>query len=593
MTAIVYTWDILRVTRVDSGTFTITFVDASRPAEQTVGMGPVPDEPLTQQLFEACVASIAVNGGSWQSTTTLSKAVRQAGHLSWWLCAEGVRDFSEDGLQLATLRRALEEFDTPGKRTLNKLLGRVLRSHNPRGSTLAQALANTKYMVVPGTTEPYPDETADAIRASARGVFYELLERQRKVLEDLGVKVHGRAWLRLSAEEVEAVVRQRWGHLEDAPVPKRNATTAELSAWVLLNAGSQAEPWRWRDDLAALEAALFPTDAALTAALILHCFADDTGLNRSVMLRTAVNDLVYTGDENAVLELVKARNHTVDRIPTFIYADTTLGGLIEMLVGLTRFSRLYRRRRLKGPDGTVHPSADRLYALHRRQAERIRTLDQSEITGAWRSAAFTRHWPADAPARDQVGLRFAALRLKVLERQIKKGPGGDVHGHTRRTRVHYLQHVLPDRSLAAHLARGQDAMLQAADAAFRSTKRVGAALDGGDVVDLGVTTCTNAGQDPDDTSQPCSLGLAACFTCECGWRTADNVPGLIALRDYTLERGAIDVAEWIEGEAGLLHTFAVETLERFPRLIVDRAEAEADLDLLKAIVHSLYTEIRR
>ena len=55
--------------------------------------------------------------------------------------------------------------------------------------------------------------------------------------------------------------------------------------------------------------ALYPRAAFLTAALILQCLTELSGLNLSAMLRTEPSDLVYTGKSSGMLKLQRPEPH--------------------------------------------------------------------------------------------------------------------------------------------------------------------------------------------------------------------------------------------------------------------------------------------
>ncbi len=103
----------------------------------------------------------------------------------------------------------------------------------------------------------------------------------------------------------------------------------------------------------------------------------------------------------------------------------------------------------------------------------------------------------------------------------------------------------------------------------------------------------SGGQDPQSEALPCSLGLAACFTCPNGYRTVDHIPGLLALEAYTELIGSNDPDEWEHGDAGILNFYAKQSLEQFSRTVVNQVRTGTDLRGEMAVIHGLYTEFRR
>jgi hypothetical protein len=429
---------------------------------------------------------------------------------------------------------------------------------------------------------------------------------QRAVLADIGVDLDGRRWLQLPADDLVAWAAEEHPELCDAPPPTYSADRQTVIAWALLHPAAFA-----RTDgrqivrsgrfvaVDPIGRALHPGAAVLTAALIIHCLAEDTGLNLSTMLRSDPADLVYSGEEHALLHTAKARNHSEDRVPVRASSMFTTGGLFEALTGLTRFTRHYRMGQLAAL-GMTSTVANKLYVEHRADVGTCEILANHRIHQAWRSVEFDPHWRLADLSRDDCGLRFQALRSKALQRRLRRDPDGDVEGHGKRTRLHYLAHVLPEHVLAAQATGAQDDIVAKALEQFVPVQQAdhGAAKDlaaakRSDLLDVVVGVCTSAGNDPDDHTAPCSLGLAACFTCPNGYRTLDHIPGLLATVAFADIVRDNDPDEWENGEASLLHHYATECLQQFPKTVVDAVHTRTDLTAHIVTISSLYTEMRR
>jgi hypothetical protein len=597
-----HTYDIRKVLSVDYATLSIRFTDAAHASPRAVRLDVDAQLPVAAQLLEAVAESIAVFGdGQWESSETISNAVGWVQRVVRTLAAGGIDDLADEAVDLPLLRQVLEPFPASAKRTLNKLVGRALRSSHPDGDALARALQNTRYMVSDPTEAPYDDEEVDAIQRAARGVFDEAFKSQRDQLRILGYDTSDRSWLRISAEEILDDVRRRHGALEGSRQPSFSAPREVQLAWALLNPASfgrsVGRPPLLGAALPVIGRALYPPAAVLSAAAILHCLAELSGLNLSTILRTEPSHLSYTGSEHAIVDLAKARNHSEDRIPVHTGSNNTLGGMIEALTGLTRFSRHWRAVHLD-TDGQKPEIVDRLYVEHVSDPLRAEVITNQRLHYGFRQEPFERHWPPGAP---KAGLRFRSLRRKALERAVAANPGADVHGHTERTRVHYLANVLPDHVLTAHAAAAQDAILSAALAKFSSVdslpderaRRLSAAVAEGRSADVVVSVCTSGGNDPDRDDRPCSLGLAACFTCPNGFRTVDHIPGLLATLEYTALVRDNNPDEWENGDASSLHFYAQESLRQFPTTVVDEVRSAIDLAPLVTTIDVLYTEFRR
>ncbi|MFE7330760.1 hypothetical protein ACFU8W_38630 [Streptomyces sp. NPDC057565] len=601
-----HTYDVKAVHSVDEDRLTITYSDAAHAERQSISLrSGLPATPAARQLLVGMARSLKVYGdGDWESAYMLNGLASACTRLLVRLEARGVRDFASPVVTLPILRDALDDFGDTTKRVLNKLLARVLRVHHPRGQALAQALSNTTYMVRESRTEPYEDEVADAIEASARGIFAGAFIAQRSVLADFGVDVSKRAWLSVRAADLIADARARYPALSER-VPRPIEPRAKLIAWTLLNPRAVVTWGRKRfvgmlgPTMLEIGRALHPPIEVLTAALILQCLADNEGLNLATILRTEPSDLFYTGSRHGVLQTAKARSHSEDDVPVRIESMYSLGGVVETLTGLTRFSRHFRAESLVG-DEDVPEIVNKLYIEHRDDPGKAEILPTTRIHHGWRNSAFDEHWPNPDVDRRGLGLRFRALRNKSLERAIAKDPNADVQGHSERTRLHYLANVLPDHTLTKLAGEAQNDWLDAALAKYApvSVATSGPAQELAQVepeklLDLQASVCSNGGNDPDEPERPCSLGLAACFTCPCGYRTADNVPGLLATVAFTEIIRDNDPDEWENGEASVLHHYASKSLEKFSRSLVNTVRAKVDLTRHIVIINGLYTELRR
>ncbi|MFO8076838.1 MAG: hypothetical protein R6T85_12055 [Egibacteraceae bacterium] len=464
-----HTYDIVAVHEVDLDALSISYTDAAHAAPQVMRLR-ASATPAARQILQGIADSISVHGdGMWESRYALVNGAAAASRLLEEMSVRQVNDLASPDLTIQELRACIEPFESGTKRTLNKLIARVLRKINPNGVALAIALKNTSYMVKEASTELYDDAEADAIEYAARGVLSDAYTAQRKLFTAMGYPTDGRTWLRLDADEVIEAAQERQPRLAGAPQPTSRAPYLEQIDWALLNPGAfGVAPGRTKVIGATMQhigEVLYPPHYVLTAAAIVQCLAEQTGLNLSVILRTSPSDLVYTGEDTAMVSVAKARSHSEAALPVKTESLFSLGGLIELLVGLTRFARRYRRRALATDDG-MPEIADRCYVEHKRDPAKSEILTNERLHHGWRSRAFDAHWPTDEIDRGQLGLRFNALRRKALERAIAIDPAADVHGHTERTRIHYLANVLPEHTLASHAESAQDDMLDRALASF-------------------------------------------------------------------------------------------------------------------------------
>ena len=603
-----HTYDIVEVVNIDYANLALVYRDAAHALPQRVQFRIDDQTAAARQVFQGIVDSLALVGdGQWESSYTLGPRMGVLAKLVEVFHADGIDDFSSTSVGLTELRNAIEKFDSGSKRSLNKLMGRVLQTCHPNGQVLAKALRNTSYMVKPARIDLYEDAEVKAIEHAARRVFDAAFKAQRDIFKTLGYEVGGREWLRIPAHEVLDSIRLRFPSLRQVDHLPLNTPFVEQAAWVLMH--PERFPHKGgrkggavRDErLASLSLALYPSRTTLVAAAILHCLCDLSGLNLSVILRTEPADLVHTGNSTGVVSLAKARNHSEDRLAVRTESNNTLGGLIEALTGLTRFAREYRVNYFRSAGRQIPIVTNRLYVEHTSDPSQAKIIPDSTLHHGWRNQIFDNHWPDDKVARSSVGLRFNALRRKALERAINEDPKGDVHGHTSRTRLYYLQNVLPNHTLVQYAVAAQDNIAGTALERFTSVtestdpavRELALAVSSGETADLLASVCVSGGQDPQSEALPCSLGLAACFTCPNGYRTVDHIPGLLALEAYTELIGSNDPDEWEHGDAGILNFYAKQSLEQFSRTVVNQVRTGTDLRGEMAVIHGLYTEFRR
>lgn len=632
------TYDITEVLDVDEDHLTITVRHTGAFQPYTFSLG-VPGTQAARQMLRAIAASITVSttadaGSGWESVATLMYSVTYCRAVLEQLTAAGLDCFADDRVDIPLLRSLYEPLNESSKRNAVHLLARILQAEHPNGRPLAYALKNTRFPVEDSNTVTYDEPVADAIETAARGVWTDQYTLTRSVFERLGHDVRtgrGRGWLHTSAAEIIDWAQRTHPDWTDpnARQPLDGVFEHEM-AWALthpeqfgMRQGRQQSLAISRPSLRSIGEALYPGRATLTAALILHCLGENSGYNYAVLLGKSADSLIRIGQNTALEHSVKARNHSQDTRVTHTGSIHTPGGIIDTLAGLTRFSRHYRRGLLI--DGRPAPVVDRLYVAHFANPAQSRVMSNADLHAGWRNSVFDAHWPGTPAAphdrpigdgrrrrgrdddtndqqlvRDDVPLHFRALRLVAQARAMKEGLRADVHGHSERTKVHYLAHVLPKHVFNTHAVAAQNAFHDDTIAEFTvvapgvddPVAAELAAVPADEAMDIEVGVCANGGNDPDDRTRPCSLGINACFTCPHGYRTVDHIPGLLAAVELThvIERN--NTEEWTTGDAPLLRHYAQACLDAFPPLVVANVERTVDLEPHLHTVTGMYLELR-
>jgi len=608
------TYEIEAVVNVDLDELEITYRTAAAFQAKVLRLN-VARTPAARQMLQAMADSIKVglNGDAdsrWESSETLRRAFRYAQMMLDRFDELGFTDFSDAELSIPVLQELYEQFNSNVKRSCCWLLARVLRDNHLNGVALGIALRSTRFAMMDANPYTYDDAVAVAIEKSARAVYKERFDAQRDLFRCLGYDTSSRAWLRLTAAEV--IERATNAHPGAAAPGLRLDMLTESGdiqiAWALTHPeyfgfrktrGRRHPPAVVGTRMRAIGIALYPDRVTLTAAAILHCLGENAGFNVSTMLEKNIDSLIYIGSDDALEHNVKSRNQLQDTRPTRLTSIFTPGGVVESLTGLTRFSR-QARAHLASPTGTKATVVDRLYVEHAANPEDAAVLHSSQMHSAWEGPYFASHWEtAKAGPIQVVPLKLPALRLVAQRRAMAEGVTADVHGHSDSTKTYYLAHTLPDYVFNKHAVAAQNSFHDKAIAAFKVVADATdgpaaslAAIDPSNVMDVEIGLCVNNGAHPDGSGRRCGLGIIACFVCPNGYRTVDNVPGLLAavkLGDIIEHRNA---DEWENGQASQLRFLAQACLDEFPDVVVGTIRRNTDLrPHILSIAHA-YNELR-
>ena len=602
-------YEISNISNVNLDDLTITIHHAGKYRPQKHRLSSV-NTPAAQQMLQGMADSIKIGSTSdkdsgWESAQTLEKSFWTAKVMLHVLYEAGIDSFDDERINVPLLRTLYAPMESAQARSAVWLLARVIKDNHPRGSAIAVALKNTRFPALEHDPFTYDEEISAAIEAAAKAVYTARYIAQRELFENLGHDVKGRHWLSIPAEEMIEWAIQKHPTMcgTDDEQPPLGATYEQKVAWALTHPayfGSRSGgPRVLRGQWAAIGTALYPDHVHLTAALILHCLAENAGYNYATLMEKSADSLTYLGENEALERSVKARNHSQDTTVTRTDSIYTSGGIVETLSGLTRFSRKSRDH-LTSQDGQPSPMTVRLYVEHQSDPLRSELITTSRIHNGWRKKDFDDQWnPASAGKRADVPLRFNALRLEAHRRVMQQGLSADVHGHTESTKTHYTAHALPDHIFNAAAVKAQNAFHDDALAQFTfvsdSTEAVAlqlAQVPAENIMDVEVGLCVSAGNEPGGSGKRCTLGITACFTCPNGYRTIDHIPGLLAAVELGNVIEANDPHEWENGEAADLRFYAQACLDKFTPLVVSNIRLKVDLTPHILIVTGMYLEMR-
>lgn len=602
------TFELLELLAVDHGSLSIVVRHAAANAPQTFTLVQVPRTPAAAQMLDAVAQSLVVAPNSdadsrWTSRETLEKGVWMAATMLRSLERHGIDSFADRNLTVAVLRELYSQFSSSGKRSACWLLARAVRDNHPDGARVAYALKNSRFEAEDHHPFTYDVDVAADIEKAGRRVFLDAYLEQRALFEVMGFSVAGRAWLRVPAEEVIAWATTTYPGVDaEGMEPAHGEEATRQIAWAVTHPQwfgyrkHARQPLVVGREMRRIGRALYPDNATLVGAAIVHCLAEHAGFNLAVILEKSADSLTYVGDSEALERSVKARGSSEDPRATRLDSLFTTGGATETLTGLTRFARRYRAVPETGD--TRSPMNDRLYVEHVVDPGAAKVLTPERIHHGWRGAVFARAWTAEVGHVAKPNLRLPALRLEAQRRTMDQGLTADVHGHSEKTKTYYLAHVLPDHVFNELATKAQDALhdqavsqfLRVADATEGPAAEL-AAVPPEQVMDVEIGLCTNRGNAP-DSERRCDLGMVACFTCRNGYRTIDHVPGLLAAVEFADIVEANDPNEWANGQASDLRFYARESLNAFPRPVVENIAKSTDLSHHILTITGMYMEMR-
>ncbi|PWB97821.1 hypothetical protein [Homoserinimonas hongtaonis] len=503
---------------------------------------------IGDQLGQALLRSLHINGGTWTSSETVRTHAHLAATFARWLRDEaGIEDLSDRDLSPRLVWEGIRccARQGGGQRNLRTLLADAMPHLREDGDIYRDFLHARALPVDVHRIEGYSPDVARAIEEVARNQVADWYSRHRKVVGAV-LGALPKDWLHLSVEDL--VIRREF----------------ESSAFRIE-----------RGDLA--------------AAMVLLALADDKGPNLATIQSYTSDSVERASEDAAFVNGVKARNRQVLRTPAPAGGLFSYGGLLEFVTAATRVDRHFRDH---------SEDFDRLLFI---PTGGNTVMSAPDVNRWWRSTERTRVLATPNQIYPDL-LSFRRLRKAALLRGRRHGHG--IIGQRQASARLYLADAVPDvilipglletqRSVTSYWRTRSAGIPRPNDAATETTppEEIDRLLNAEKVMDVGVAACVSNGQSPIDPEKPCGLGPVACFMCPNGFRTPELIPGLIAAVEFTDNVRKYEPQEWLSGEAALLNQLARKTLAQFPQHQIDAA-SEEDITNSRALIACVYVETR-
>ena len=547
------------------------------------------DPPVVGQLFEAFLTDLVTEGGAVASFKTAEESFGYLRRFAHNLIEGGILDAKDKAFTAKAVRQHLPESGKKNYALLRTAAVTVEATKRFDRLIVGEEIRSTPvFRTTHEGVTPYEPGEAEAVIAAARHITTNKAEQWEADLAGLarhgGFEVGGRQWITISAEQVIKASKKRSPQAVKRQLP---TTKEELEDWsdeeifdhLVVNGPAPIKGNRayLPNRLRLVAARLYPDQTEHSAWAVQNCVADLRGLNLSVMTGVSADDVESFGDDGAVVAFAKARNRRSARIPVIAQGFNSLGGLYLLILARTALQRHHL-----GKDG--NRAGQMLYLDASTGAVFNGNVDGTRP--AWRSAL-----GEVAPNSSVNRVSFRALRLWALESGLMNDPFHDVEFHNGRTRIDYLRNLVNDATLQEAVSNAvAEATAKASEAVMsESLVRLKTALDDDTAVDLAHTVCSSGQTLPDEPDTPCAQGPLACFGCKCGYRGADQLPGLVSLQ-VLAERLLKDRPHDVE--AALLKEVTRLTLNEFPPAQVQRVKETLD-PAVSSLVWHLYAAHRR
>ena len=612
-----YPYDIKRFVSVDPVALSVTVEAAHSGTQLTAFMlhvdhpgfaaGAVP--PVYLQILDRCVNSIAGQpGGTWRSYETLEGNLKVAGRLAGQLIGMGVSDLNDEHFTLTEAEQALTGLDRTTTSVQRGLLsGAVSKTGRSNSQKLAHSITRLRLPQKPVSgTKAFKPRQGEVVLSVAKNFVKHGVKEYQKILGGLGFDISAEHWWTITAQRIIDAAENRdqsrsrpvkpftWNQLRDGYKQNR-FSDEECVDWMILNPTNLPSPLgRSHSNLRGLFAALYPDYSCLVAAAVVHCMAGNKGLNLSVITSVGASGITHVGMGVGIEANAKARNRTRNlRAINLVEGLGNEDGIHRTLIGWTALSRHHRTTHL----GADHDLADKFYVLSLAETQNTTLLHINTAYTA--ESLFGQELVAECAKQklEVPNVSFRQLRLFAEGRASRDAPFDVTAGvvdHTPRQKIHYLKQCLADRDYNALSATASDEITAVAIEALLSpvdTQRLDDAVADGTAVDMAFSTCDSGRKDPDGSDRPCGLGIASCFMCPNGWRTRENVPGLIAVVRHT-DR-LLKLPFPAPQEIHALNQFAKRTLDTLDEATVEEAKNDPQMDTLITLIAHLLTERRR
>jgi len=530
---------ILEVLKVDEANLKIHYKANNKTAVQTVDLSEFSDVPLATHLFVALESRIEVG----KSSSSIHQIVSAVEAIIAAFGALGITCASDKRLNAELLKDLPEAVKKKVEWWRPVLMDAFVYVGRGDLTDLDSALQIQPRQ--PKDNSGYDDDEIKFLNESSRNHLKVIEHLQKMILKGLGFDVAGRAWWQIPAQDVIDAARKRDQQRPDSEQVEHRRqcrhwfSQEQTIDWLLLHPtvahGARGLMRKWYS-------AIYPTTKTLFAAGVLMMLSGARGHNPSTWMGFSTRHLTQLSGNFGQVSIAKkrARKRSLEGVNLWD-KHGSLGGLMALLQGLTRFTRLHHTNEIqRSNDPDINDLIGDCFFVVKRMGEPSGIVaEHSLITGGRNLTGWQK-------------VSFRKIRLWCVGQNVSRHRKNTAAGQTRKTRERNYDRNILKRSKAKAVAE------EALAFALENPKDV-------------LSHCQTDENHP-VTGGRCYLGITECFRCPSGRRHESMIPALMEVKPVTDALIANSSSPEVVASAAVLQDLVEEQLNAFSKRVRDNAE---------------------